>query len=354
MLRRVKAYLLRRLCGLPRTQRLDKSTLNSFILLRYDRIGDLIISLPLAKALKLKYPMSNLAIIASQSNAPVAHESGLFSEIYIKPINKLKWIWQLWSLRGKFDVVVDLNHSVAPHSIFATLIMRPKHVASPYKEGRWGVPGNQLGLFDIMPSDKSLSFKRPIAEIYLDIARLLECPLESCFPYPLPIPKFADNSHFSILLNHEGSGEGKSLKDLDLVAITELAGRLDPNIRIIMTPMERSYANLRALFQSTKNLEIKPPQETVKETMAIAAQVDLVITPDTSLVHLACAYSKPLIAIYASHNEFYEHWKPLNLAPTTVLFSSHEKKLDGYSSDELIAACSNMIRRLIKQKSKFG
>lgn len=346
MFSRIKAYLLRRLCGHPRSHSLDKSALNSFVLLRYDRIGDLIVSLPLAKALKTQYPNATLALIASQSNAPVARESGLFSDIHVKPKNIIKWILLLRGLRGRFDVVVDLNHSVAPHAIFAILTMNPKHVASPYKAGRWGVPGCELGLFDIMPRIRNHNTQRSIAEVYLDIARLLDCPIESCFPYPLPRRMADANKTLTILLNHQGSSPEKSLRDDDLLRISALTYRLDPSIKIVMTPMERSHSHLRALFQSVDNVVVMSPADSIKQTMAVASKVDLIITPDTSLVHLACAYSKPLVAVYASHREFYEHWKPINEAPTKVLFSSHPKKLEGYSSDQLIEACADMIQRL--------
>jgi ADP-heptose:LPS heptosyltransferase len=345
MLRRLKALLLRRLCGQPRTQHLNKATLRSFILLRYDRIGDLIVSLPLAKALKNKYPTAKLAIIASQSNAPVAVESGLFSTVHVKPRNHFMWIRLLIRLRGQFDVVVDLNHAVAPHAIFATLIIGPKHVASPFKEGRWGVQGTDLQMFDIMPANGDLN--RPMMEIYLDIARQLDCQTKRCTPYPLGSPKTTKQLRRPLLLlNHEGSGSRKRISNHDLVSIAALASKLKPQLQIIMTPMPESHDEISALMEDAPNVSVLPPSQSISEVIAVAKLADLIVTPDTSLVHIACAFSRPLIAVYASHPVFFKQWQPINTATTHIVFSKDLKTLNGYSSEELLRYCHEMIKAM--------
>ena len=344
MFSRIKAYLLRRLCGHPRSHSLDKSALNSFVLLRYDRIGDLIVSLPLAKALKTQYPDATLALIASQSNAPVARQSRLFSDIYVKPTNTIKWIALLRALRGRFDVVVDLNHAVAPHAIFAILTINPKHVASPYKTGRWGVSGSELGLFNIMPNISNL--KRPMAEIYLDIARELNCDTRGCLPYPLWGETEYHPKNPLVLLNHEGSGSRKRIDDNDLLDIARMAFAINPRIQIIATPVRSAYLQISELFKTSPNVEVLPPSDTILEVMKLARVASLIITPDTSLVHIACAFSRPLVAVYASHAEFYAQWRPINTAETCVIFSNHPIRLDHYPSQKLIDACHEMLTKI--------
>lgn len=40
------------------------------------------------------------------------------------------------------------------------------------------------------------------------------------------------------------------------------------------------------------------PFKTLHHCMALIAEADLVISPDTSVVHMAAAWKKPLIAVY--------------------------------------------------------
>jgi ADP-heptose:LPS heptosyltransferase len=299
------------------------------------------------KAIRIGFPNCTISILASQTNAPVAEISKLFDKIYVKRKGLLPSILQLLKIRKKFDVVVDLNHAVAPHAILNTLVLAPKHVASPYKDGRWGVKGTDLKFFDIMPGRHQTHPYRPMAEIYLDIARLLDCPTDTCLPYPLP-KRYTKTTQqkIMILLNHEGSGSSKRLKNDDLIRIAELVLQIDPSIDILMTPLAHSYSFLCRLLGQYNNVKIKEPQPDINQMLEAASAANLIITPDTSLVHIASAYNKPLIAVYAENNEFWEHWRPLNLAPTRVIFSKDPKTLSGYSSDSLLASVEEMVKNL--------
>lgn len=44
--------------------------------------------------------------------------------------------------------------------------------------------------------------------------------------------------------------------------------------------------------------------------MALIAQADLIISPDTSIVHMAAAWQKPLIAIYKDVRLNNQLWAP--------------------------------------------
>ena len=342
MFTRLKAHILRWLCGRPLGKIGNKTSLESFIFLRYDRIGDLVVSLPLIKAIKQSFPQAAVALLASETNAPLASETKLFSTVYIKSRWTLVWCFQLLRLRKRFHVVVDLNHSVAPHAIFTTLLLSPRHVASPHKEGRWGVTGSELGLFDIMPKYGNLN--RPMMEIYLDIARELDCSLENCVPYPINRMQTPKRRERLVLLNHEGSGIHKRISNDDLINICRIAHRVNPKIQVVMTPMRRSYHEIFDLLNQEPNVTVLSPQDSIIPTVSIAQTADLIITPDTSLVHIACAFSRPLIAIYAKNTEFFTHWRPINAAETHIIFSAHPKTLEGYSSRKL----ANYAERMIK------
>ena len=72
----------------------------------------------------------------------------------------------------------------------------------------------------------------------------------------------------------------------------------------------------------------------------------LIVTPDTALVHIAAAFSKPLIAVYANEPALFSQWRPLNAAPTVTLFSSKNNSLEGYDFHELSEAVAEMVNML--------
>ena len=64
--------------------------------------------------------------------------------------NILGDLWSLFRLRkASFDVCVEFDHSVIPHAIIRLKIIKPKKIISVKKDGRYGVTGNELSLYDI-------------------------------------------------------------------------------------------------------------------------------------------------------------------------------------------------------------
>lgn len=346
MIQRMKAKLLRALCGHAKYAQINTDDLQSFVFLRYDRIGDLVVSLPLVKALKDRFPNANLSIIASKSNAPVAEYSNLFSSIEIKKTNMFAWIYQFWSMRKRFDVVVDLNHSIAPHAILAILVLDPKHVASPYKQGRWGVKGSELRRFDIMPEASPTALHRPMSEIYLDIARLLGCAPLDTTPYPLD-PNFVEHqTNRTIILNHRGSRPSMRLRNDHLLEIVRSIKRLRPSYKVLMLPEKTDFYNIKRLMKDQNNVEVMKPTPTIVPVIEAVKIAALVITPDTALVHIASAFSKPLIAVYANEPTLFAQWKPLNAAPTITIFSAYNKSLEGYNFQNLSLTIKELVENL--------
>ena len=347
-LRRIKAFLLKRLkkreASEPR-----KEMLNNIVALRYDRIGDMIVSLPLFKSLHKGLINPTITVVASEVNACIARQCEYVDSTIIKPRSIFLWLLCLLRLRAtKPDLVIDLNHAVTPHTIFATLIINPKHVATPFKTGRWGVKGSEIPLFDIMPPQHKLGYARPIAETYLDIARHLECETRTCLPYPLKnytMPNLP--SEKIVVLNTDGSRRSMKLRITDVMDITSLAQKVDSDIKILIPATLRNYESLVGHgLNNLGNVKVLTPTDTILPLLRIIQFAKLVITPDTSLVHIACAYSVPLVAVYTADQELFHQWQPLANSSVSVIRSTECKSLKGYSSASLLDAVSRQLNSL--------
>ncbi|MDB2411901.1 hypothetical protein N9W31_00450 [Litoricolaceae bacterium] len=348
-MRILKAFLLKALTKKKR-KTFAPETAKSFVFLRYDRIGDLIVSLPLAKSLRESFPSTKMILVGSQSNAPVAEYCKLFDEIIVKPQGRLfKWISILWDLRlRKVTITFDLNHSVTTHTLLACLAINPKHAATPYKDGRWGVRGIELELFDLMPPQHKKGYSRPMAELYLDLARLLGCNTDKALPYPLK-PNFKTNkSEKTIILNHSGSRPSMRLHDDDLIKIVITIGKIQPSYRVKMFPEDAEYKRVKHLMKDQSNVDVMPPAATIIPVIEAIAVAALIITPDTALTHIASAFSKPLIAVYPNEPALFAQWKPLNTAPTVSIFSTNNKSLEGYDSNQLFRAIKEQAHNLTR------
>ena len=339
-----KARLLRRVTR-KRSIDFDGYALSKIVILRYDRTGDLIVSLPLIKALKNTFLQSEMIVIGSKANASLAAQSEYIDRVIIKPECFLSWVKLLLALRSEnISMTVNLSHSVEPHAILAAVMINAPHNASPYKDGRYGVPGKEMELYDIMPAQHPAQYNRPIAETFLDIARHLNCDLDGTIPYPLSNTLRPSISQPYILINRRGSRDSMRLRDSDILNIAELVKQSAPEVTLVIKPQMREVKDIqRSKLAKHACVKILPSDHDFTPMINLVCHARLVITPDTSLVHVASALSVPLVAVFCNNPEQYAQWQPIHSGPCEVIFSQHRTSLDGYSGKQLTNACLKLL-----------
>ena len=121
----IKAYLLRLFTKKNQsTFRVTDS--KKVLILKYDRIGDMIVTTPIFRELKNAYPNCSISVLASVENKDVIKYNPYIDNIFINYKNSLlQDLPKLLMLRRKhFDVCIELEHSVIPHAIFRLKIIK--------------------------------------------------------------------------------------------------------------------------------------------------------------------------------------------------------------------------------------
>jgi ADP-heptose:LPS heptosyltransferase len=93
--------------------------------------------------------------------------------------------------------------------------------------------------------------------------------------------------------------------------------------------------------------QLLPPQNNYADFAAAVAQVDGVITPDTSTVHLAAALGRPTVALYASAQAA-QAWPPWSVPHSTLLATEGMEKI----SPETVAAAMRELMQGERQKAQ--
>jgi ADP-heptose:LPS heptosyltransferase len=328
------------------------------LILKYDRIGDMIVTTPILRELKKAYPDISISVLASNENKDVIKYNPYVESIYTNYKNNLLMdLSKLLLLRWKkFDVCIELDHSVIPHAIFRLKIINPKKIISIHKDGRYGVKGNELQLYDFLTKKES---GKHFGEIWLSTL--------SFFDIKNPSNKFdiflSDTeinraqafsksiaSEIKIGINLEGSYKEKQIQPADLQKICISIKENFPDITIVIL----SHPNKR---ENTKQLVIKMDLESVimsyetKNILELAAlinELDFIISPDTSIVHIASAFNKPILSIHENNQLSYSQWKPLSSISKTV-FSQSKYGIIDYKVNEVIDLSLEIIKE-IKEK----
>ena len=80
--KKIKAYLLRLLTN-KKNSSFDIKKSKKVLILKYDRIGDMIVTTPIFRELKNAYPNCSLSVLASEENKDVIKYNPYIDNIYV-------------------------------------------------------------------------------------------------------------------------------------------------------------------------------------------------------------------------------------------------------------------------------
>jgi len=141
------------------------------------------------------------------------------------------------------------------------------------------------------------------------------------YEFPLADKELADARSYlsalpgqsTIVFNRYGSPHGKLFsKEMSCKLITEI-NLVYPDVRIVMLcpPVHRTSTLEIQRELGYSNVYAAAHIETIRDSAAIIHESDSVVTPDTSIVHIACAYDIPQVCIYRDQDEL-DLWRPFS------------------------------------------
>ncbi len=353
--KKIKAQLLRFFTS-NKKRDFDIKDVEKVLFFRYDRIGDMVITTPVFRELKLFFPEIKVSVLASKTNQSVLTNNPYIENVYVNHKNNfLSDLKTLLILRKKnFDACIEFDHSVVPHAIIRLKIINPKIVISVSKKGRYGVKGSELMLYDFYTENNDgLHFR----DIWLETLTpfgikpksnhydLFCTDAQKQVAYNF-ISKFHDK--FLIGINLEGAVKGKKIEFKDLEEICRRLVYVHNNIQVIILSAPNNFKRVGEMIRKMKLNHVVNSfkTNTIMDIAALIDQMDLIITPDTSIAHIASAYNKPVVTIHENNQDSYKLFAPTSNLNRTV-FSKSKHSLNGFSLNELIVHCLELIK-LIK------
>ena len=315
----------------------DLKKTKSIIFLRYDKIGDMIISTPVFREMKLAYPDTKLIVLASKVNRDVLKFNPYVDEIYVNhKRNFFKDLPVLFKLRKmKIDVAVEFDNSVVPHAIFRLLFIKPKKIISVKKDGRYGVSGDELTLYDFYTTKTDSMHFRDIWLHTLDPLGIV--PISNRYEvFPSEdslamvenfIKQFGDK--LKIGINLEGSSEDRKINIDNFKDICLSLKKIYSNIQIILISAPSKYDYYCSVVDNInlEFVEISYKTDSILDVCALISKMDLIISPDMSVVHIASLYNVPIISFYKNDPIHFSHFAPVSdfqlVCFFEIFFESH-------------------------------
>ena len=351
---KMKAYLLRTLTK-KHSVDFDIKNAKNILFLRYDRIGDMVITTSVFRELKLVYPHIKIYVLASKKNKDVLINNPYVDKIIINYKNNIFGdLSSLLKLRKqKIDVCVEFDHSVVPHAIIRLRIINPKKIISVAKDGRYGVSGDELMMYDYYTEKHQNTHFR---NVWLDTLKPFGIEPESN-KYDLFFSSSQEKSALNYLnqfpskckvgINLEGAVKGKKIQNTELEQICKGIKQVNDNVQIIILTAPNNLQSVSQLVEEI-GLEYVVPSyktKTILDVAALIKNLDIIITPDTSIVHIASAFDKPIVTIHEKNQDSFQLFSPISSMNKTV-FSPKANSIDGFDVDKVIEFSNELIKEI--------
>ncbi len=321
-----------------------------FLFVRQDRIGDVLVSTPLFAALKGRYPSATVDILLSRNNCFVLDNEPLIRKRWVYDKNVFSIMRLLRNLRAEqYDFVIDLMDNPSATS---TLLLA-------LAGGTWnvGLAKENSYVYDInvpLLSRKDTHIVDRLLEL-LQVFKVEENRTSLRLRYQVSTPSGVFAKEFWKGQDFDGRAvigvnisPANGARYWGVQNFRELCRSLQEEfpqrpILLLFDPTEKEQA--MAIASSTPNVVLSPETHSFDQFAAVVQRLSLLVTPDTSAVHLAAAFQIPSVVLYVQSNKDLRIWEPYN-APHEALVTDVDD-LKTIPPQHVLAA----IRRLLSAHS---
>ncbi|ASG30995.1 ADP-heptose--LPS heptosyltransferase [Fusobacterium animalis] len=279
---------------------LKDNSIKSVLFLRYDgKIGDMIVNSLMFREIKKVYPDIRIGVIARGAAIDIIKDNPNVDKIYeyYKDRKKIKDL-ALKIKEEKYDLLIDFSEMLRVNQMMLINLCRARI--------NIGLDRKDWELFDLsIESGKDFKWTEHITKRYLAYLIKLGLKKENInISYDIYLKDEKKYEVFfneikeskKLILNPYGASKHKSfsIETLENI-ITYLK---DKDIAIILTYFGDKYKELEFLEKKYKYVYIPKKIESILDTAILIKKSDYVISPDTSIVHIASAFNKKMITVY--------------------------------------------------------
>lgn len=326
---------------------IDFTAVKSILILRNEgKIGDVIVDSGLIKV--LSQHGYDVDIIVTPDNCSIMQHDKHIRSIYVADKISLNDFMKKRNHNVSSDIIHQLNKNkydlIIDPSIINTPTHRPKLLKEISAKNAIGFNKNKW----INHYGKSISFdydKNHIKESYKLL--LSEFGITDISPdyeinYPDETGCDTDNyisslppKNINIVINMFAGTDERSLSLSQAKELDDRLNSLYDNITVIVLDYRNELSEKNFTYAHVYN------PISLQHSIALISKSDLIISPDTSIVHISAAFRKNLIAIYKNDIHNNELWGP-----------GYENAVQLFTSTSRIYDDSNIINEIISSAEK--
>jgi ADP-heptose:LPS heptosyltransferase len=322
---------------------------SKLLFIRQDRIGDVLISTPIFASIKNHYPGAILDVLLSSNNYFVLENDPVIHARWIYKKNISKTLGLIRSLRKeKYDYAVDMMDNPSVTTTLLCLFTGARFNVGLVKENSYvydiAVPmlsrnkthivdriAQLLTAFRIDPNMEKLSihyYTSPEADSFAE--RFL---FEN---------NLVDSKLVGINISAGGNARFWGIENYRrlLSNITEKY----PPLRVIILFKPTDIQIAKKIVESNSNVFLSPVTKIFDQFAALIKRMSIIVSPDTSAVHLASAFGIPSVVLYVQSNKDLRIWEPYHVEFETLVTEIDD--LSSIPTEMVISAFERILNRV--------
>jgi len=336
---KLKNIFLKKIAQKTYKKNISNEKIEKILIIRDGGIGDAICVYPLIRELKKELPNVQIDIYASLNNYFMYKYVPYANNIYLK--YKFRHWYKTWidiykMRKNEYDLVID-DTVIRLHRIFYTILIKPEFaIASNGSKKRYGFNRSELSFYyKTYESD----YIEHIVKKRLQVLKLINFKnINEKMEFFLAeenhkISKYLNNlkQYKLIGLNTDSSHISRTLNEIQIITLCKKLE--DDDIKVILFSLPNKYNYFKSLIKDNNlsNVELSFKTKTIYEAAQIVNGLDVLISPDTSFIHIASGLNIPTIGLYWKDPFKYIEWGPKSdksyfITPKTD--ESHIKNID--------------------------
>ncbi|BDU49681.1 glycosyltransferase family 9 protein [Haliovirga abyssi] len=318
---------------------------NKILFLRHDgKIGDMIISTMMYREIKKNNPNITIGVITRENTFDLIKNNPYIDNIYIYK-KKYKYIKKIAGDISKvnYDVLIDFGDGISEKTIYLLNKIQAKV--------NIGFMKKDYKIFDISLDEKELNehitnrYKKVLNFLGFEVSSYKYDIFENRSNDKIKLIKKNSVGEKTICINRFGASKHRTLSENNMLEIIYGILKLNKNIKILLlTPSNKKSLNKRVIDKIGDEKVKLIESENIMNAIEIMKKVDLIVTPDTSIIHIASALQKPLVGIYRKGNAM-KCWGPKG-TNYKIVTSNSKDEINELETDKVVENIKKILQEI--------
>jgi heptosyltransferase-3 len=309
--------VMKYLFGIVETRKLEQNSIKSIAILAQERFGDLIALTPLLKHLRKAYPTAELVIIGVTDIIEFLKYDKNLNSVY----NGKKIVSRLLGklFKKKFDLIFNTKDHPSFTFLYLSRRIKARHrvgIDHPYHRGYF----NHLIETE---NAQSAYEKNCLLLSYLNIKVVTKeiKPYLPSGPITREIQDFVNSFSEKKGVIGINLSASRRFKEWRVERWLQLLNFIKQPVIVLAMP---EHMEIKKIIEKANTHVIYSPQtKTIFDAGLIIRNLKLLISPDTSLIHVASCFNTPVIAFYRLKEDL-KRFSPLSEMCEVIIAPQHE------------------------------